>query len=114
MSSEEEEIKKSAQEILKEIVTGFHKAENRAKDILKESKEVHTTQDETDGVLNQTNCIFCKKNIEPAQLVVCLECCGAIAHLNCVALSDSNKCPKCQKSISNKLKQNCRTLIMSV
>lgn len=112
--SSEEETKKSAQEILKDIVTGFHKAEDRAKYILKESEEVHTTQDETDGVLNQTICVFCKKNIEPSDLVVCLDCCGAFAHISCAGFSDTNKCPRCQKTFSNKLRQNCRNLFASI
>ena len=115
MSGNDDTEFSSASKTLKEIVEGFAKAEEKSKSISiveMDQKNSQLSQEETeaDAGFAHKSCIFCNKNLGKFEFIMCLECCGAPAHITCISENKKPICPTCNKQISEVFYNTCRKL----
>ena len=115
MSEKDDKEVSSATKTLKEIVETFAKAQEKSESIRlidsgQENSHISQEETEADAGFAHKNCIFCNKNLGKLEFIMCLECCGAPAHITCISEQKNPICPVCKSQISECFCNLCRKL----
>lgn len=103
-----------ARELFAKIVADYKRASQASRNI-----ELGQGKDDiqgTDGAAPaEISCCVCRSNVSNGAFTVSMACCGAYAHVGCLAnCPPGYKCPACHETLNATQQQTCRSLVAAM
>ena len=109
--------KHSGLELFQEIVADFHRASKKSRSIEagQEDKDGDDAQNQDSAGPSEISCCLCRAKIEHGSFVASMACCGANAHVRCLAAGKpTGNCPACNERLNEVQVQTCVSLVEAV
>ena len=107
----------SGLELFQEIVADFQRASKKSRSIEagQEEKDDDDAQNQDSAGPTEISCCLCRAKIEHGSFVASMACCGANAHVHCLAAGKkTDKCPACNEQLNEVQVQTCLALVEAV